>query len=82
MGKLDSAKEIADVLPMMMIRRYVRMHLVLLSGFTDVKRFDVVKDLIRDSMQLDGIMPGQSVRLALQCMRDSGYVEDTDALNR
>ncbi|KAK2992642.1 hypothetical protein RJ640_023952 [Escallonia rubra] len=80
-GKFESAKQVFDILPRMRIKRTARQYSVLLRGFAEMESFDVVGSLICE-MRLDGILPGQSTRLALQSMMDSGLVEDVDALVR
>ncbi|KAK2973566.1 hypothetical protein RJ640_014490 [Escallonia rubra] len=80
-GKFESAKQVFDILPRMRIKRTARQYSVLLGAFTEMKSFDVVRSLICE-MQLDGILPGQSTRLALQSMMESGLMEEVDALVR
>ncbi|XP_052196136.1 pentatricopeptide repeat-containing protein At5g66631-like [Diospyros lotus] len=70
-GKLDSAVQIFSVLPLMRIKRTLRQYSLLVGAFTVIKQFDVVKNLLQE-MQTDGMLPGQSMLLSLQCMRMAG----------
>ncbi|KAK2992643.1 hypothetical protein RJ640_023953 [Escallonia rubra] len=74
-GKFKSAKQVFDILPRMRIKRTVKQYSVLLGGFTEMKSFDVVESLICE-MRLDGILPGQLTRLALQSMMESGLMKE------
>ncbi|KAK9285483.1 hypothetical protein L1049_024677 [Liquidambar formosana] len=80
-GKLDSAMEVFNILPLMRIKHTLRQYLVLVEGFTIVERFDVVKTILNE-MRIDGILPGRAMRLSLQRMREAGYVEETDEFIR
>ncbi|KAJ4951089.1 hypothetical protein NE237_027921 [Protea cynaroides] len=80
-GRLDSAMEVFQRLPVMRIKRTLKQYSVLAKGFTDRGRFDEVKTLIK-GMQNDGIFPGQAMQLSLKCMQDAGYIEETEEFLR
>uniref|UniRef100_A0A5B7AD21 Pentacotripeptide-repeat region of PRORP domain-containing protein n=1 Tax=Davidia involucrata TaxID=16924 RepID=A0A5B7AD21_DAVIN len=76
-GKLDSAMEIFKTLPLMRIKHTLRQYSLLVGAFTSTEQFHVVKNLL-DEMRIDGILPGQAMRWALQRMQEAGFVEETD----
>ncbi|CAN1164229.1 Pentatricopeptide repeat-containing protein At5g66631 [Linum perenne] len=78
-GKLNSALEVFNVLPRMRVKRTSKQYLVLVNGFVKAKRFDEVKTLF-DVMKADGKYPGRAMWMALQELREAGYVEETDLL--
>ncbi|KAL5704891.1 hypothetical protein ACHQM5_023255 [Ranunculus cassubicifolius] len=80
-GKLDDAHKMFDELRAMRIKRTVKQYSVLAQGFVGVKRFDVVKKLVRE-MQLDGMLPNQSMRMSLKCLQDAGFGEETEEFVR
>lgn len=81
LGKLDSAIKVFNLLPLLRIRRTLRQYSVLVEGFTSIDRFDVVKTLL-DEMQIDGILPGRTMQLSLQCMQEAGFIQETDEFLR
>lgn len=80
-GKLESAMEIFNILPLMRIRRTSEQFSVLVEGFIEVERFDEVKTLLKE-MLVDGILPGSAMRLSLQRMQEAGFVLETDEFLR
>ncbi|CAN1224901.1 Pentatricopeptide repeat-containing protein At5g66631 [Linum grandiflorum] len=78
-GKLDSALEVFNVLPRMRVKRTSKQYLVLVDGFVQAKRFDQVKTLFQ-VMKADGKYPGRAMWMALQELREAGFVEETDLL--
>ncbi|KAF8410627.1 hypothetical protein HHK36_003159 [Tetracentron sinense] len=80
-GNLDSAMEVFKRLPLMRIKHTSRQYSVLAQGFTKMKRFDVVKKLVEE-MRSDGLLPGRAMRFSLKCMREAGFVEETEEFVR
>ncbi|KAJ4844869.1 hypothetical protein Tsubulata_004363, partial [Turnera subulata] len=80
-GRLDEAFEIFRVLPLMRMKRTLKQYLVLVEGFVGAKRFGEVKSLL-DEMRIDGKFPGRAMRLSLECLRDAGFVQETEELLR
>ncbi|OVA04567.1 Pentatricopeptide repeat [Macleaya cordata] len=76
-GRLEAALQVFDILPFMRIKRTLRQYSILTELFTKIERFDVVKTLLKE-MKKDGILPGHSMRISLNCMRDAGYLEETE----
>ncbi|EPS57610.1 hypothetical protein M569_17206, partial [Genlisea aurea] len=79
LGKLDSAMELFQILPHMMVKRTLRQYSLLVEAFTDANRFDVVKALLHE-MQLDGILPGRSMLSSLQRMKEAGFDSESKEL--
>ncbi|KAL3636508.1 hypothetical protein CASFOL_018807 [Castilleja foliolosa] len=77
--KLDPAIELFQMLPLMRIRRTLKQYYVLVEALTSVDRLGVVKTLLNE-MQADGILPGRSMLLSLQRMKDAGFVNETQDL--
>ncbi|KAK6924300.1 Pentatricopeptide repeat [Dillenia turbinata] len=80
-GKLDQAFEIFKSLPSMRMKRTVKQYSILVGGFISIEQFDVVKSLLNE-MHIDGMLPTRSMRLSLECMREKGYVEETNEFLR
>ncbi|PSR88024.1 Pentatricopeptide repeat-containing protein [Actinidia chinensis var. chinensis] len=76
-GKLDSARQIFGVLPLMRIKRTLRQYSILVGAFTGAEKFDVAKILLKE-MQIDGLLPGHSMLRSLQLMQVGGFLEATD----
>ena len=76
-GKLDSAMEVFNTLPLMRIRRTLKQYSILVEGFIGVERFDEVKTLL-DEMRADGKFPGRALLLSLRLMNEAGFVQETD----
>ncbi|KAL4645002.1 hypothetical protein ACB092_02G204900 [Castanea dentata] len=77
LGKLDSAMEVFNTLPLMRIRRTLKQYSILVEGFIGVERFDEVKTLL-DEMRADGKFPGRALLLSLQRMNKAGFIQETD----
>ncbi|XP_076915531.1 pentatricopeptide repeat-containing protein At5g66631-like [Bidens hawaiensis] len=75
-GKLDSALEVFNMLPLMDVKRSLKQYSVLVNAFCGDDRFDVVKSLL-DKMQADGVYPTRVMLSSLQRMHDAGFVEET-----
>ncbi|GFZ18632.1 tetratricopeptide repeat (TPR)-like superfamily protein [Actinidia rufa] len=76
-GKLDSARQIFGVLPLMRIKRTLRQYSILVGAFTGAEKFDVAKILLKE-MRIDGLFPGQAMQRSLQLMQVAGFLEATD----
>ncbi|PIA52497.1 hypothetical protein AQUCO_01000400v1 [Aquilegia coerulea] len=74
LGKLDAAKEVFDLLPLMRMKRTLKQYSILVEGFSFAKRFDVVKKLVEE-MRCDGLLPSGSMRMCLKGLQDAGCVE-------
>ncbi|KAL5557212.1 hypothetical protein UlMin_039448 [Ulmus minor] len=80
-GNLDSALEVFDILPLMRIKRTLNQYSLLVEGFTGIKEFDKVRNLLKE-MQVDGILPGRAMRLSLERLEEAGFVQETEGLLR
>ncbi|KAI3462804.1 hypothetical protein Pfo_019467 [Paulownia fortunei] len=80
-GKLDSAMEIFQMLPLMRIRRTLKQYSILVEAFTGADQLEVVKTLLNE-MRADGILPGRAMLLSLQRMKEAGYADETKELIR
>ncbi|XP_020551961.1 pentatricopeptide repeat-containing protein At5g66631 isoform X2 [Sesamum indicum] len=80
-GKLDSAVELFQMLPLMRIRRTLKQYSMLVEAFTGADRLEVVKTLLSE-MQTDGILPGRAMLLSLQRMKEAGFADETEELIR
>lgn len=78
-GYLDSAFKIFQILPLMRIRRTLKQYSTLVEAFTRTDRLETAKILLHE-MQADGILPGRTMLLSLQKIKESGYVDDKDEL--
>ncbi|KAK9165611.1 hypothetical protein Scep_000802 [Stephania cephalantha] len=67
------------MLPRLRVKRTLKQYSVLAEILTSAKQFDLVKTLL-DEMKGDGVLPCSSMRLSLNCMRDAGYVVETEEL--
>ncbi|KAI3840996.1 hypothetical protein MKX03_018227 [Papaver bracteatum] len=76
-GKLEAALEVFDILPRMRIKRTLKQYLILTEGFTKTEQFEVIKRLLKE-MKNDGILPGHAMRMSLNCMREAGFLEETE----
>lgn len=76
-GKLKSALEIFNTLPLMRVKRTLQQFSILVRGFAALEQFDVVKILIRE-MRNDGTMPGRAMRLSLQSMQEAGFAQEVE----
>lgn len=74
-GKLDSAMEVFNTLPLMRIRRTLKQYSILVEGFIGVERFDEVKTLL-DEMRADGKFPGRALLLSLQRINEAGFIQE------
>ncbi|KAK7252877.1 hypothetical protein RIF29_37132 [Crotalaria pallida] len=74
-GKLFEAMEIFKVLPLMRAKRTLKQYSVLIESFIGEKRFEEVKILIHE-MQVDGILPSRTTSLALQRMKEEGFLKE------
>lgn len=75
-GKLHSALEVFKVLPLMRVKRTLNQFSLLVEGFTGIRQFDVVKNLLEE-MQVDGILPGRAMRLSLERIKEAGFFQET-----
>lgn len=80
-GKLDSAMNLFQMLPLMRIRRTLMQYSLLVEAFTNADQLDVVKTLLNE-MRDDGILPGRAMIMSLQRMKEAGYVDETEELIR
>lgn len=80
-GKLQSAMEVFNVLPLMRVKRTLNQYSVLVEACVGVKQFDEVKILL-DEMRVDGILPGRAMRLSLEQIQEAGLVQETDEFLR
>ncbi|THG01690.1 pentatricopeptide repeat-containing protein At5g66631 [Camellia sinensis] len=76
-GKLDSAKQIFGILPLMRIKCTLRQYSLLVGAFTGTEQFDVVMSLLNE-MRINGVLPGRAMQWSLQRMREAGFLEETD----
>lgn len=80
-GKLYAALEVFNVLPLMRVKRTLNQFSVLVEGFIGIRQFDVVQTLLKE-MQVDGILPGRAMRLALERMQEEGFLQETEEFLR
>ncbi|KAH0971310.1 hypothetical protein GBA52_023466 [Prunus armeniaca] len=80
-GKLQSAMEVFNVLPLMRVKRTLNQYSVLVEACVGVKQFDEVKILLNE-MRVDGILPGRAMRLSLEQIQEAGFVQETDEFLR
>ncbi|KAK4409766.1 Pentatricopeptide repeat-containing protein [Sesamum angolense] len=80
-GKLDSAVEVFQMLPLMRIRRTLKQYSMLVEAFTGADRLNIVTTLLSE-MQADGILPGRAMLLSLQRMKEAGFADETEELIR
>ncbi|KAK9164066.1 hypothetical protein Syun_004968 [Stephania yunnanensis] len=78
-GNVDGAVKVFEMLPRLRVKRTLKQYSVLAEILTRAKQFDLVKTLL-DEMKGDGVLPCNSMRLSLNCMRDAGYVVETEEL--
>lgn len=79
-GYLFEAMEIFNLLPSMRIKRTLKQYSVLIEGFVESKRFEEVKMLLNE-MQVDGILPSRAMSLALQHMKEEGFLKERDGFS-
>ncbi|MCL7045231.1 hypothetical protein MKW94_006701 [Papaver nudicaule] len=76
-GKFEAALEVFDKLPLMRIKRTSKQYLILTEGFAKIEQFEVVKRLLKE-MKSDGILPGHAMRMSLDCIREAGFLKETE----
>lgn len=76
-GKLDSAMEVFNMLPVIRIKRTLRQFSIFVERFSMARRFKEVKTLLNE-MKAEGKFPSQSMLLSLQHMQEAGFVQETD----
>lgn len=80
-GKVDAGKEIYEILPLMRVKRTLRQYSIMVTAFTNLERFDVVKRILKE-MRMEGVLPPRSMLSSLQRMQEAGFFEETDEFLR
>lgn len=75
--KIDMAKEVFDVLPLMRVKRTLRQFSLLMDAFSKLEEYDTMKSILFE-MQAEGAIPGRSMLPSLQRLREAGFLEETD----